>query len=441
VPTPDDPFERLHRRRSRRQRNRRVGTATLALAIALGGTLGAFAAFDHHRTPKPPATHIGGNPPAYIDALWPDRTADELAHTEARIAAGEAEWRLDPIATARRFANDVLAWQNVFVAGRTKLHEPQGLVEVTLTTCDPTGAGSCSFDHTELLELDRFGRPHGPYIVTAVTSPHLKVAVSAGQEVGPRFVRDVVSDLSPLELREVLAESYVYTDGFPKGIGFANGALTEGRPLRLCGQGDLVEGRCVPHQPRLKRPGAGYVVVFRVAGEQTTIGMRSLQMFSGDHVSFPGSSPAPLLDLTARPVRFVLEAAPAAARYPRGVFDSCPDLDGTRPFGVHAANWATGVAVKFSRLWQEGHHKQAARYLDASAGSPEQWGITGRPHWMAGLWSSPARRDGLVRFGCGPRVAAHSWRVLVDDGTKSSSLDFTVYLVKRSYGWRIWGAY
>ena len=44
-------------------------------------------------------------------------------------------------------------------------------------------------------------------------------------------------------------------------------------------------------------------------------------------------------------------------------------------------------------------------------------------------------------FGCGPDVAARAWEVTVDDGTSSASLDFTVYLVHRSDGWKVWGSY
>ena len=46
-----------------------------------------------------------------------------------------------------------------------------------------------------------------------------------------------------------------------------------------------------------------------------------------------------------------------------------------------------------------------------------------------------------MRYGCGPRVAERSWEVVIDDGTTSSSLDFTIYLIHRPNGWKVWGAY
>jgi hypothetical protein len=47
----------------------------------------------------------------------------------------------------------------------------------------------------------------------------------------------------------------------------------------------------------------------------------------------------------------------------------------------------------------------------------------------------------LVRFSCGNDVAAYTVAISIDDGTDSASADFTIYLVLREAGWKVWGAY
>jgi hypothetical protein len=63
---PPDAWEPVHRRAGRRRRNRRIGTAVLALAVAGAGTAGAWRATvglhrgTHHRTPVAGTTWDGG---------------------------------------------------------------------------------------------------------------------------------------------------------------------------------------------------------------------------------------------------------------------------------------------------------------------------------------------------------------------------------------------
>ena len=47
----------------------------------------------------------------------------------------------------------------------------------------------------------------------------------------------------------------------------------------------------------------------------------------------------------------------------------------------------------------------------------------------------------LVQFSCGNDVAASTVAISIDDGTDSASADFTLYLVLRDDGWKVWGAY
>jgi hypothetical protein len=48
-------------------------------------------------------------------------------------------------------------------------------------------------------------------------------------------------------------------------------------------------------------------------------------------------------------------------------------------------------------------------------------------------------KDALVPAACGTEVAAATYAVTFDDGTTSASLDFTIYVIKRPDGWKVWG--
>ena len=74
------------------------------------------------------------------------------------------------------------------------------------------------------------------------------------------------------------------------------------------------------------------------------------------------------------------------------------------------------------------------RIAELPATSPTIMG----PHTSS---TGPAATDPVARFGCGPRVAERTWYVQVDDGSISSSLDVTFYLVLRPDVWRVWGSY
>jgi hypothetical protein len=50
-------------------------------------------------------------------------------------------------------------------------------------------------------------------------------------------------------------------------------------------------------------------------------------------------------------------------------------------------------------------------------------------------------KDALVPAACGTEVAAATYAVTFDDGTTSASLDFTIYVIKRPDGWKVWGMY
>jgi len=69
------------------------------------------------------------------------------------------------------------------------------------------------------------------------------------------------------------------------------------------------------------------------------------------------------------------------------------------------------------------------------------WGVGGQPDRMRVLGSGAHARGPSVSFGCGPGVGARTWAVTINDGTGSASLDFVIYLLRRTDGWNVWASY
>src|SRR5947207_6516913 len=95
VPFPEDAFERLTRRRKRREITRRFGIVLLALAVAGVGVGGAVTTLRHSAKP---AAHRQVQVP-----LWPD--IEELSSTDLRACCST------PKETAESFARTVLRWR------------------------------------------------------------------------------------------------------------------------------------------------------------------------------------------------------------------------------------------------------------------------------------------------------------------------------------------
>jgi hypothetical protein len=135
---------------------------------------------------------------------------------------------------------------------------------------------------------------------------------------------------------------------------------------------------------------------------------------------------------------------PSAAAEPCGIvvrewatFTACPDVSKTLTVGAGANAAASAVAITFALADPE----VAAQLSDPVA--PVNGLVPHAPESRKGsiIGSSSARNDGLVVQTCGHHVAARSWRVAIDDGTTSASLDTWLYLVRRQSGWKVWGSY
>jgi hypothetical protein len=133
------------------------------------------------------------------------------------------------------------------------------------------------------------------------------------------------------------------------------------------------------------------------------------------------------------------EPAADEGLYPSGVFGWCPEP----PFLELGADWsepASNAAVQFVLASSAGDASALAAVLDPSVpqGSQLPVSFTGDAPVVIG---SDGRGGDLVRFGCGNDVDAATAAITIDDGTDSASLDFTVFLVLRQDGWKVWAVY
>ncbi len=113
-------------------------------------------------------------------------------------------------------------------------------------------------------------------------------------------------------------------------------------------------------------------------------------------------------------------------------FYACPDLRKTLPAGPGAGEEAAAAALRFATRGTSNLADPAARL---------NWSGDGGTGNETVLDSRSAKHHGLVRHACGRAVAGRSWRVTIDDGSESASLDTWLYLVRRPHGWKVWGAY
>src|SRR5919201_1047728 len=130
----------------------------------------------------------------------------------------------------------------------------------------------------------------------------------------------------------------------------------------------------------------------------------------------------------------------SSSPYPRGAFTWCPSA----PFPPFVGDWrlsASDVAQKFVDLYRSGDAAAVRDLEDPSVPADATWPIPMPPAPRPSLMETSAGGGNLVGFGCGPDVDANTVSVTFDDGTSSASLDFTLYLVYRSDGWKVWGSY
>jgi hypothetical protein len=97
--------------------------------------------------------------------------------------------------------------------------------------------------------------------------------------------------------------------------------------------------------------------------------------------------------------------------------------------------YASGDYATLAGLWLHPFHSTPRCRLTSSRSSSSEEGTE------PAVIGTNAWGGELVRFSCGDDVAAYTVSISIDDGTDSASADFTIYLVLREGGWKVWGAY
>lgn len=124
---------------------------------------------------------------------------------------------------------------------------------------------------------------------------------------------------------------------------------------------------------------------------------------------------------------------------PGGAFGWCPEA----PFLNRPADWidrASEVAIQFVLADMNGDEAASQALLDDSVPPGTAFSFELAEDAVV-VTDTEGRGGGMVRFDCGSAVDAHTVAVTIDDGTDSASLDFTLFLVLREDGWKVWGKY
>lgn len=151
--------------------------------------------------------------------------------------------------------------------------------------------------------------------------------------------------------------------------------------------------------------------------------------------------------------------------YPRGAFDWCPSVGGTRPVTSVAGQSAIQAAKRFDAALHQSSQQALARLVDPTIAQhaspylpnpsttvldPGYWFKTRLASHLQventmktglGGGTGPADHNPMVLFGCGPRVAARGLQVTLQDHSHTSDSRTTFFLVRRFHGWKVWGSY
>jgi hypothetical protein len=102
-------LDAIVRRAGRRRRNRRMGTAAVALIVATAGMIGVFSAFGR------PGPQVAPGADGFR-GIWPQPTRAEAEEAQACADAGDpgCTWQTDADAVVKRYATEELAWTDLF---------------------------------------------------------------------------------------------------------------------------------------------------------------------------------------------------------------------------------------------------------------------------------------------------------------------------------------
>lgn len=150
-------------------------TARLAAIAALA----AVAALSTACTPVRLAPRAALVDESGFAALWPEQRLAEASAAQSAVDSGAEElaWRLDPRATAQRFANQVLGWSGSTVVRDERWALSSGIEIARVWLCEPNGCppSGAAYDQEVVLKRLAESGPGGIWSVTDVTSGRLLV--------------------------------------------------------------------------------------------------------------------------------------------------------------------------------------------------------------------------------------------------------------------------
>jgi hypothetical protein len=380
-----DAFERLERRRQRKLRDRRIAAGVVAMLVAIGGSYAAFTAF---RSSSGSTVAVGSLPPP-IPATA-QMTCDGHT-TEVSTPAVQPQPDGVHIAVENTSGQDLgLEVQDV-----GDENAPLG----THDTIWQIGPGNYEVRCTSPLP----NADAGPFQPLVVQDPdHLWISTD-------------------LDCDSVTGTASAVVPGAVGGKGTPAGILES----HLTGvQSDdtiAAAGYSNGSEPmiRIVRDGKVIALYHFMSDEQGGWLVDSSQQCSSANLGWSESPSVP---------------------YPRGAFAWCP----ASPFpeaGRDRKHAASEAALKFVDAFRASDMAALANLMDDSVPMDAIWPITVAPGTTPTIIETSAAGGDLVRFGCGSDVDAHTVSVAIEDGTDSASLDFTLYLVYRNDGWKVWGAY
>lgn len=175
--------------------------------------------------------------------------------------------------------------------------------------------------------------------------------------------------------------------------------------------------------------GAGESYVMEVIHGDRPIARLTMQSLE-DHCPECSSDVVPFWGVTS------WDLDPAVVSDPGAAFGWCPEP----PFPEAGAAWreeSADAALRFVEAYADGDTTGLAQVLDASVPPGTVFPVVAGGRAVGFNFSGGM----LVRTACGADVDAYTAAVTMDDGTTSASMDFTVYLVLRADGWKVWAVY
>jgi hypothetical protein len=381
-----DAFERLERRRRRRLRNRRITSGVVAMLVAVGGSYTAFALF---RNASP---LVGSGPSGGSGASGGPPIAAQVM-CDGAITVVETPV-VQPQPDGVHLQIDNTSGQDL----RLEVKEVGGQNA-------PSGTSQTEWQFGPGIYEVRCTAPAtaGGYQALEVQDPtHLWIS----PDLSCNSVTGVASAMAPGAVGEKSLPVEILREH-----------VTGLQP------NDVMEPGGYPQSP-----------------EPEILVVRDGQVIASYHFMSDGQE-GWLLDSSQQCFDVPLGWSEASSStYPRGAFTWCP----SPPFLDLPSDWkvpASDVAIKFVDLYRSGDAAALRDLMDLGVPEDASWPITIAPGTSPTILGTSAAGGDLVQFGCGPDVDAHTVSVTFDDGTSSTSLDFTLYVAYRSDGWKVWGAY